>query len=160
MWLTVKQWHQLLSERNITHDSSVPDSAPVLLPTRLEDKHPGVEFTVPYSLSRTFGLSTDQKSFLFKLLQSLHPTRERLFRLRKVNSSDCIHCQGIEYTTEHLLTCSKSTEVSSPLLACIRNYFPDISNQDIVILNIPTQESLDLPISWLLASCLSYIWKE
>ena len=82
------------------------------------------------------------------------------YRLKKVHSSDCIQCQGIEDTTEHLLTCSKSTEVSSPLLACIRNYFPNISNQDIVILNIPTQESLDLPISWLLASCLSYIWKE
>ena len=105
-------------------------------------------------------LSPDQKSFLFKLMQSLLPTRERLQRMRKVNSSDCIHCQGIVDTTEHLLTCSKSIHVSSPLLACIRNYFPNIAVQDIVILNIPTQESLDLPISWLLASCLGYIWKE
>ena len=159
-WVTVKQWYQLLLERNMTHDCSAPDSPPVLLHTRLEDKYPGVDFSAPYSLSRSFGLSPDQKSFLFKLMQSLLPTRERLQRMRKVNSSDCIHCQGIVDTTEHLLTCSKSTQVSSPLLACIRNYFPNIAVQDIVILNIPTQESLDLPISWLLASCLGYIWKE
>ena len=112
------------------------------------------------SLSRTFGLSPDQKSFLFKLMQSLLPTRDNLARLRKVIPSDCLYCEGTSDTPAHLLSCTMSNQVSSPLTRCIRTYFPNIPPEDIVILKIPTTESLDLPISWLLASCLGYIWQE
>ena len=159
-WVTVSQWYQLLLENNITHDCSDPNSPPRLLPNRLEIKNPGVDFPAPYSMSRSFGLSPEQKSFLFKLMQCLLPTRDRLERLGKVNSSDCTHCPGTTDSTTHLLECPKSFQVAVPLLACIRSYVPDIAIGDIVILNIPVQESLQLPISWLLSFCLDFIWKE
>ena len=159
-WVTVKQWYQLLLEKDVTHIDTVPHSPAQLIPTKLEENHPGVDFSGPYRLSRTFGLSPDQKSFLFKLIQSILPTRDRLARLRKVNSSDCLYCEETSDTPAHLLSCIMSSQVSSPLLRCIRTYFPNIPPEDIVILNIPTTESLDLPMSWLLASCLDYIWQQ
>ena len=159
-WVSVKQWYQLLLEKDVTHIDRGPDSPAQLIPTKLEDNHPGVDFSGPYRLSRTFGLSPDQKSFLFKLMQSLLPTRDRLARLRKVSSSDCLYCEGTPDTPVHLLACTMSSQVSSPLLRCIRAYFPNIPPEDIVIMKIPTTESMDLPLSWLLASCLGYIWQE
>ena len=37
---------------------------------------------------------------------------------------------------------------------------PNLAIGDIVILNIPVQASLQLPLSWLISFCLEYIWKE
>jgi hypothetical protein len=51
---------------DVTHIDTVPDDSPAqLIPTKLEDGHPGIDFSGPCSLSRTFGFSPDQKSFLF-----------------------------------------------------------------------------------------------
>ena len=37
---------------------------------------------------------------------------------------------------------------------------PNISTNDIVSLKVPVQESLELPVAWLIASCLGHIWQE
>ena len=156
----MKQWYQLLLEKGVTHSSEEPDSPPSLLPSKLESKHPDFDFSVSYHLSRTFGLSPEQKTFNFKMMQSLLPTRERLARIGKVNSSNCIHCEAIIDTTHHLLTCTMSHQVAQPLRRCLENYFPNITPEDITTLKIPTSESLDLPVSWLIATCVGYIWQE
>ena len=88
-WVTVKQWYDLLMEMGVTHTSEDINSPPVIIPSKLEEKNPEVEFSTPYHLSRIFGLSPEQKSFLFKMLQSLLPNRERLHRIGKIQSSDC-----------------------------------------------------------------------
>ena len=93
-------------------------------------------------------------------MHCLLPTRDRLERIGKVNSSDCPYCPGTTDNTSHLLECSKSSQVAVPLLSCIRFYVPSVAIGDIVILNIPVQESLQLPLSWLISFCLEYIWKE
>ena len=110
-----------------------------------------------YQSSRMFGLSMEQKSFNFKMMQSLLPTRERLARIGKINSSDCLHCP---LPTTHLLSCQLSTEVATPLLACLRSFHPNVSSEDITIFNIETPEPMLLPIAWLISTCLAYIWEE
>ena len=84
----------------------------------------------------------------------------RLHRIGKIKSSDCLYCPGITDTTSHLLSCSLSSQVACPLLNCLRSYKPDITAEDITILKIPSTESLELPMSWLLSACLSYIWDK
>ena len=116
--------------------------------------------SVPYRISRSFGLSPEQKSFLFKLMQQLLPTRDRLTRIGRINSAACLHCPDTPDSTTHLLECSTTSQVSAPLVACLRTYVPNISTKDIVSLNVPVQESLELPVSWLISSCLGYIWQE
>ena len=97
---------------------------------------------------------------MFKMLQSLLPTRDRLARMGKVLSSNCLHCDGIPDSTAHLLTCSHSSEVSTRLQQCITSYLPNCSPEDIVLLRIPVAESLELPIVWLVAICMNYIWEQ
>ena len=91
-WVTVQQWYKLLLERGVTHTSVNPDLPAVLLTTRLEDKYPGTDLSECYRLARIFGLSPDQKSFNFKMMQSLLPTSDWLARMGKVQSSNCVHC--------------------------------------------------------------------
>ena len=65
-WVTVKQWYQLILGRGVTHSSDDKDAPPALLPSKLEDRNPNLDFSGPYRLSRTFGLAPEQKTFLFK----------------------------------------------------------------------------------------------
>ena len=85
--VSVKQWYKLLMEKGVTHNSDDPDSTPILIPSKLEGRLPGIDWSQSYSLARKFGLSPDQKSFNFKLIQSLLPTRDRLARIGKINTS-------------------------------------------------------------------------
>ena len=160
MWVTVKQWYQLLLEKGVTHTSEDPNSPPVIIPSKLEERHPVVDFPVVYHLSRLFGLSPEQKSFNFKMVQSLLPTRARLARLGKIQTDACLHCNGEPDTTAHLLTCTFSLEVSNPLLNCLRSYIDNITPEDIVVFNIPVQESLELPVAWLVSTCLGSVWSD
>ena len=83
-WVTGRQWYQLLLERGVTHNSDNQDAPPVLITTRLDDRNPDLDLSGPYRLSRLFGLAPEQKSFIFKMLQSILPTRDRLARMGKV----------------------------------------------------------------------------
>ena len=111
-------------------------------------------------MARTFGLTPEQKTFIFKMMQSLLPTRDRLSKIGKVQTSTCTFCHTVPDTTSHLLSCTQSSEVSGPLLHCLASYFPRITPEEIVLLNFPSSESLDLPFAWIISTSLSYIWKE
>ena len=90
--------------------------------------------------------------------QSLLPTRVRLHRFGKAPSPDCIHCLNQADTMEHIFTCTYNTEVMTPLMHCLRNYLDTISFEDLITLNISTTESLELPVVWLLSTCLMLVW--
>ena len=83
-WVTVKQWYKILLEKNITHTCPDLNTPPVIINSKFEQNHPEVDFPDVYHLSRKYGLSPDQKSFVFKMIQDILPTRERLARLGKV----------------------------------------------------------------------------
>ena len=158
--LSVKQWYRLLMEKGVTHTCDDPSSPPVLLPSKVELEHPQVDLDASYLLSRKYGLAPEQKQFLFKLLQSLLPTRERLARLGKVQTPACQFCDCGNANNVHLLLCSQGAEVSQPLVRCLATHSENSNPEDLVLLNIPTSESLQLPVVWLLSTCLMYIWEE
>ena len=160
IWITVKQWYQLLLERGTTHTCDDPDSPPVLIRSRLEESNPNTDFSHSYRLSRLFGLAPEQKSFLFKLIQNLLPTKERLNRSGKAPSPSCIFCDAQQDTLEHLLTCPHSREVTTPLLNCLASQVDNLTPQDIIHLNIHTPESWELPAVWLLSTCVIFVWEE
>ena len=60
-WVTAKQWYQLILEKNVTHDCTDPNLPAVLLPSKFELRNPGVNFSNSYRISRSFGLSPEQK---------------------------------------------------------------------------------------------------
>ena len=159
-WINVQQWYRILQEKGVTHTSDDLAVPPVLIASKLEEDHPEEDFQAPYALARQFGLSPDQKSFLFKLLQSLLPTRERLARLGKVQSPSCLFCEAEEDNTSHLLSCPQGLAVSAPLLRCLAVHVPNITPQNIILMTIPSTESMELPLIWLVSSCLMMIWEE
>ena len=158
----MKEWYQIILERGVTHTSEDLESPPVLIPSRHEESQPEKDFSNSYRLCRLFGLSPEQKTFLFKLVQNLLPTQERLHRLRKVPSPCCRFCDCPEDTTEHLLACAQSAEVTAPLMACLSSQVStiNITNKDVINMSITTSESWELPAAWLVATCMAFIWED
>ena len=143
-------------EKRVTHSNDDPSSPPILM----KFKHPQVDTASSYLLARKFGLAPEQKEFLFKLLQSLLSTRERLTRLGKSQSPACQFCDCPNDTTSHLLACPQGIEVTRPLLRCLSTLTESIEPEDIVLLNTTTSESQELPFVWMLSTCLMYLWGE
>jgi hypothetical protein len=112
-WITVKQWYTILLEKDVTHSCDDPSAPAVLFTSKVEEKHPDVDMFTSYMLARKFGLAPEQKTFLFKMIQSLLPTRERLSRIGKLPSPACSFCSAPEDNTDHLLTCTQSSAVTS-----------------------------------------------
>ena len=159
-WITVKQWYRLLLEKGITHTSDDPSAPPLLIPSKFEQDNPEIDPPASYSLARKFGLAPEQKAFLFKMVQSLLPTRERLARVGKVQSPACTFCEAQEDNLAHLLTCIQGSEVTYPLVRCLAEQDGNISPQNLVLLNISVSESMELPVVWLLSTCLMMVWEE
>ena len=53
-WVTVKQWYELLLEMGVTHTSEDEEAPPVLIPSKLEERHSATDFTTAYRISRIF----------------------------------------------------------------------------------------------------------
>ena len=140
----------------MTHNSEDIDSPPILITSRLEESHPGKDLTHSYRMCRLFGLSPDQKSFMFKMVQNLLPTRERLNRLGKVASPSCLFCDSPEDTMEHLIVCPNSSEATTPLLACLSSQVSNLTST----MNNNTSESWQLPAVWLVATSLTFVWDD
>ena len=94
------------------------------------------------------------------MVQSLLPTRERLARVGKLQSPACTFCEEQEDSLAHLLTCIQGSEVTDPLVRCLAEQDGNISPQNLVLLNISTTESMELPVVWLLSTCLMMVWEE
>ena len=139
-------------EQGVTRTSEDEESRPILIVSRFEQINQNIDTTTSYRLSRLFGLEPEMKSFLFKMLQSLLPTKERLHRIGKVLSSSCIFCPGEEDTLEHLVSCHYSSEVTTPLLLCLQSQDNSITPGKITTLNIKTSEAMELPLTWLIST--------
>jgi hypothetical protein len=160
IWITLKQWNQLLLERGVTHTSDDTESPPILLSSRLEESNPSEDFSNSYRLSRLFGLSPEQKSFLFKLLQNILPSKERLHRAGKVPLPSCSFCEVQQDTTDHMLDCPQGREITAPLQAFLSSQVDNLTTKDITLLSFKTSEAMELPAVWLISTCLMFIWEQ
>ena len=51
------------------------------------------------------------------LIQLLFNTRDRLLRIGKINTSQCLYCERVLDSTAHLLTCPISSQVANPVIS-------------------------------------------
>ena len=77
-----------------------------------------------------------------------------------IQSPACTFCSAPEDNTANLLSCTQSTAVTSPLLRCLSDHADNITPQKIVLLNIPTAESMELPVAWIVSSCLMIVLED
>ena len=137
-----------------------PNSPAVLIASKFEVKFPQVDWPSTYHLARKFGLSPEQKTFLFKMKQSLLPNRERLTRVGKIQSAACTFCLHPEDDTAHLFSCTQGAEITTPLLRCLSDHAGMITPQNVAMLNLTTAESMELPVVWLVSTCMMMVWED
>ena len=158
-WMSVKEWYHILLERWVTHQHKV-DAPPKLIPTKIELQYPDINFEQTYRLGRLYGLNPDQKSFAFKMLQNLLPNKERLFRVRKSAAPHCVYCNHLEVDeSNHFFSCDKYVNVMRPVLECLEKHLPNVSVFKLTTLSFNCDESMELPLTWLIITSMMLVWK-
>ena len=160
--LSSGSWYKVLVENNLTMVSDELGRRS-LKPCRAEINHPEVDWEATWRRSAMKGLSSDDHSFLWKLLHNLLPTQERLHRMGFQNTitPNCVQCdQAVPDQLSHaLLTCPQNTEVTNWLFECLRPFTPSLTPQQLVLLSLgELEEDQELPIVWIIAKTLCNIW--
>ena len=81
-------------------------------------------------------------------------------RLDKAPSPGCIFCNDQDDNTVHLIVCPQGSEITAPLTRCLTEHVASITPQDVTLLNIPTSECMELPVVWMVSTCLMMVWEE
>ena len=152
-------WYKVLLENLVTHRLDENGSR-VLKECRAESKNPGEDWERIWQAAMTPGLPSELRTFLWRMLHNILPTRARLFRMNLPNAPTptCILCDdGSPDTLLHaLLLCHHIRPAADFLLSTIRSEIPDITPTRVLMLDFGTNELL--PLLYLSASVLSGIW--
>ena len=157
-------WYKVLVENNIT--TTLDDQGRrTLKQCKAEINHPHVNWEVSWRRAALNGLSSEDHSFLWKLLHNILPTQERQHRLGINNtvSPNCNRCdqEEVDEPCHALITCSQNNEVSNWLLQRVQPLVPGLTPQQLVLLNLgDLPEEQNLPVTWLIAKTLNYIWSQ
>ena len=136
--------------------------APVTKKTRVEALFPENDWVSAYHFSRLKGLSTESRSFNFKLLHQLLPTNERLSQFLPNTRPECTLCQADvpESLVHALFSCVKNSEAAEALLQLTRPYDPRITKERALLFNLNVSDPIyELPVLVLYAG-LFYISKN
>ena len=132
-----------------------------LIPCRVEEKYPEVCWAESYRISRLNGLSPASKSFLFRLLHNLLPSKERLHHLTPVTSPLCLCNTGAHESYLHLFfQCETNAEAGQALLRCVRSYDSNLTDQKCLRLELAADEPFLLASTSLLATGLEFVWEN
>ena len=157
--MSTKQWYLVLMENKITMELDAGQRQ-VWKPVKCEITHPNVTWDRSWELAHLSSLSSDQTSFLFKLLHNILPTRSRLHRLGKRDSSVCTFCSsGLSEDCVHtFLACNHNSDVSNWVLDFTNKVVPNCSPEDIISLNLEVAEPLAFPLIWSLPPVFFLVW--
>ena len=160
--MTSGLWYRVLVEDNVTHQLS--NSSRVLVPCRIETKHPEVDWVRAWSLACTPGLSSMHLTFLWRMTHDLLPTQARLFRMKMPNAASaiCSLCNQnmVGDLTHSLLICSFNDGAGQFLLSKIKHLVANPLPQQVVLLDLDVDEDHQLPLVFLIASVLSQVWES
>ena len=118
-----------------------------------------------WNLANLKGLNPTEKTFLWRMLHNILPTQARLFhlRIRNTPTPNCLLCDTAEPAdlTHSLLTCPVNAEVYRWLMRVLHHHIPHLQPEQVVLLDVgPLDETLCLPIVWLIGNTLSLIWDD
>ena len=132
-----------------------------LIPCKVEEREPTVFWSESYRISRQHGLSPQSKSFLFKLIHTLLPSKERVHNLTPATSPLCWCGAGIQEDYQHLFFyCSKNQDAGQSLLRCIQSYDRAATGVRSLRLELITDDPFLMPSVAILATGLEFIWEN
>ena len=150
-------WYRALLENYVTHTVN-NEGILELKPCRVERKNLNIDWEKVWSLATTPGLSSEQTSFIWKMVHDLLPTRERLYRLSMQDIEDplCDLCTlAVRDDLEHALLLCPYNAASSYTLRLIQNFIPRAQPNRAVLLDLDIPPDLQLPVTFILSFCLS-----
>ena len=153
--MTTKQWYKFLVEREVTM-LPINNEPPQLRPCRVELANPDTNWTDVWSKVRLPYLSSEVKSFAWKLLHNLLPSKGRLHEVNPTQSPNCRFCPPTTIANlEHIIfQCCKTQSAGNFVFSTAQNCDPLASQNSILRLNI-TSDPCSL---WIIMSALHLIW--
>ena len=132
--MTSKQWYTYLLEEKVTMEEMDEDGRRQLKKCRIEILYPDNDWQKSYQLCRLRGLSTEIRSFCFKLVHQILPFKDRTSQLLRNNNSQCQLCnQNITETPIHgLFFCSRNNEAAELILAYTRPFDSTITAEKLL----------------------------
>ena len=159
--MTIKEWYRFLVEHNVTRREVDNEGRSEIIPCRVEVKYPEVFWSESFRICRLRGLSPAEKSFLFKMIHLLLPSKERVFHLTNQGSSQCGCHPDVPETYEHLFfQCEKNAEAGQSLIRCAESYCGNTSVEGILRLELTADDPFLLPCAIILATGLRFIWEN
>ena len=156
-----KDWYRFLMEKNVTRREIDDEGRTELIPCKVEERNPDVSWNEAYGLCRLKGLSPDEKSFFFKLIHTLLPSKERLNHLTPNTSPLCPCASGDQENYQHLFfECSWNKQAGEALVNCVRSYSPTITVDKTLRMELLADEPFLLPCATIFATGLSFIWEN
>ena len=128
---------------------------------RIEILYPYIVWQKSYQLCRLRGLSTEIRSFCFKLIHQILPFKDRTSQLMRNNNSQCQLCnQNITETPIHgLFLCSRNNEAAELILAYTRPFDSTITAEKMLKLDLNVTDRIyELPTTLIAATGLYQIW--
>ena len=161
--MTSGQWYKVLLENNITMQED-ENGRRSLKPCRAELHHPDVDWEQSWQLASLKALTSEDQTFLWKMLHDILPTQSRLHKMGMKNAPTpyCTICSTSEpdLLPHALVTCPSNSEVSEWLLQVIHQHVPGLLPQQLVLLDLGIlEDSIMFPIVWLISNVLSLIWQ-
>ena len=161
--MNAKQWYNYLLEEEVTLEVVDTDGRQVPKKCRIEQLQPNNDWTKSYHFARLRGLSTQVKSFNFKLLHQLLPFKERLNALLPNTNPLCTLCnsQQNESSLHALFHCSKNSQAAQALLSLTEPYDSSITPEKAIQFDISTSDIMyELPVMLVLCTGLNFIWEN
>ena len=161
IYLTVKQWYEYLLEKMVTTREIDQEGRRQKIPNRIEENSPGIQWGESYRLARLHGLAPASKSFLFKLIHELLPSRERVNRMIPANSALCWCGSGEVETYLHCFyKCNRNSEAAAAMLQCAQVYDHELTPERSLRLQVKADEVFSLPVVSIIATGLQTIWNN
>lgn len=167
--MTAKDWYIFMLDRYVLKKSVEQDDGSFELESKLcraETARPDLEWGVIWARARMRGLSNESRTFLWRMLHNLHPTKERLNRtMTRTNPTPiCDRCDlnQVDNVQNHTFTgCTETVEAMTWLITQLRMLDVGVTAEKVVWLQFDVQnEHEELACVWLTAETLAYVWAK
>ena len=130
---------------------------------RVEQLNPNLEWQKSFYFSGLRGLSTEIRSFCFKLLHQLLLFNELLHKLQPNNPAACSLCpaNAPESPLHAFFLCELNCQASQDLILLVRHYDSSLTAEKALCFDIHFTESIyELQTMLMLATGMHLIWKN
>ena len=158
--MTTADWYRVLVEQEVTMMEPVNSNTKEFIKSRAELVSVNTDWESCWRRARMKGLGSQATSFLWKLMHRLLPCEERLARILPNSSSNCKLCPNpVSADLPHcLLQCISTSEVGNLMLSMVRLYDPAITIIKLLRLDFQCDETVEMPLVWILSQTLLYMW--